>query len=161
MESKIRRTTMRSKIALFCALSLCTIILFCIYLICAKRRNAEREQRGAIKHTKIDFQIEEMADMKYVNLFCENNKLATVHLNGATPVGFEVMSSNNTIIAFSDIDNDKVIDVIIVFDSNYNVIEYYNIKKDTSGKKETINKINDISNKFNKLIEVIKVKQEH
>ncbi len=30
-----------------------------------------------------------------------------------------------------------------------------------SGKKETINKINDISNKFNKLIEVIKVKQEH
>ena len=151
MESKNRRTKLIISIVLFCALSLCLIIQL-LYFNRAQKQNIECEQTEDIKNAKFDFQIEEMADMKYVNLYCKNNKIATVHLKKEIPVGFEVKSSNNTIIAFSDIDNDNAFDMIFVFDSNYNVIEYYDIKTDDRGKKEAINNINDISNTIDTLI---------
>lgn len=99
--------------------------------------------------------------MKFLNFFCDNNKLATIHLKDSIPLGIEVVSKNNLIIAFSDINNDNIFDVVFVFDSNYNVIDYFNINDPTAieSKKDNIDKINEISNKFDTVIKKVKEKQ--
>lgn len=68
---------------------------------------------------------------------------------------------NNLIIAFSDINNDNIFDVVFVFDSNYNVIDYFNINDPTAieSRKDNIDKINEISNKFDTVIKKVKEKQ--
>ena len=107
---------------------------------------------------KIEFQMSEMAGMKYVNLLSDKTPLATVHLKDSIPVGIEFMSQNDRIIAFSDTDNDKVFDTITVFDSDYNMIEYYQMKGGTmgAGDKKTIGLYNDVSKAFSAFAEEVK-----
>lgn len=141
-------------------LLLCYHYLY-IYFNHRKSLHIDCEQTQEPKSAKIELQTEKMADMKFLNFFCDNNKLATIHLKDSIPLGIEIVSKNNLIIAFSDINNDNIFDVVFVFDSNYNVIDYFNINDPTAieSKKDNIDKINEISNKFDTVIKKVKEKQ--
>lgn len=51
--------------------------------------------------------------------------------------------------------------LFLIFDSNYNVIDYFNINDPTAieSKKDNIDKINEISNKIDTVIKKVKEKQ--
>ena len=159
MEQKKQRN-IRNAIASICVFSFCAIIIY-IYFNHRKSLHIDCEQTQEPKSAKIELQTEKMADMKFLNFFCDNNKLATIHLKDSIPLGIEVVSKNNLIIAFSDINNDNIFDVVFVFDSNYNVIEYFNINDPTAieRKKDNIDIINEISNKIDTVIKKVKEKQ--
>ena len=126
------------------------MISLCICLDCRRGKASEP--------AKIEFQMSKMADMEYVNLFSGKTLLATVHMKDSIPVGIEFTSQNDRIIAFSDTDEDKVFDTIIVFDSDYNMIAYYQMKDGTmvDGDKKTIGLYNDVSKAFSAFAEEVK-----
>ena len=157
---QIKQRNIRNAIASICVFSFCAIIIY-VYLNYRKTLHIDCKQTQEPKSAKIELQTEKMADMKFLNCFCENDKMATIKLKDSIPLGIEVVSKNNLIIAFSDINNDNIFDVVFVFDSNYNVIDYFNIDDPTAieRKKENIDKINEISNKTDTVIKKVKEKQ--